>query len=161
MAEDRPLGVSETAPTPACPKCGRIRQPAAESCPRCGLVFALWKPESCSPIANLDDAGEGLWQDLQDHWDDADKHQAFLKHCLQAGTLAAAGRRYRDRLDAHPSDALAAQMQGQILAKATLGLEIYKTPPRQAVTRSKWFWVVVMTAMALGIAGGLFWRHLR
>jgi hypothetical protein len=161
MSDDRQVPDAETAAATACPKCGKKSQPATESCPRCGLVFALWKPDESLQIASLDGAGEEIWQDLQEHWDDSGKHQAFLKHCLQTGTLAAAGRRYRDRLDANPRDAMAAQMQGQILSKAALGLEICKTTPRQAVTRSKWFWVMVLTAMALGIAGGLFWRQLR
>jgi len=52
-------------------------------------------------------------------------------------------------------------MQAQILSKATLTLSINKSQPRQAVTRSRGFWAVVLLAMALGIAGGLFWRKLR
>ena len=102
-----------------------------------------------------------MWQEVQAEWNDSARHEEFLKHCLQTSTLAAAGRLYRERLDEQPGDALAAQMQSQILAKATLGLSINKTSRQEPVTRSRWFWLVVLTAMALGIAGGLFWRRLR
>lgn len=144
----------------ACPKCGRKRAPESESCPRCGLVFALWKAESSAPFVPLDSRGEELWRTIQDDWSNSGLHESFLKHCLQANTLAAAGRLYRERLDANPKDAVAAQMQSQVLAKAALGLSLNKSTPRSPVTRNRWFWFVVLTAMALGIAGGLFWRRL-
>jgi len=156
-----PASEPPTAPAPGCPKCGKNRSPGAESCPRCGLVFALWKDESSAPMVPLDSRGNELWQAVQTHWSDAARHEELLKHCLLTGTLAAAGRLYRERLDENPKDAVAVQMQAQILSKATLTLSINKSQPRQAVTRSRGFWAVVLLAMALGIAGGLFWRKLR
>lgn len=131
-----------------------------KACPRCGLVFALWKPEDGAAVIRLDAAGEELWRAVQANWNDSARHEAFLKHCLQTEALAAAGRLYRDRLDENPKDVLAAQMQSQVLAKASLGLSLNKSEPRTALTRTRWFWVVVLAAMALGIAAGLFWRRL-
>ena len=150
------------APEPiVCPKCGKTRNADDQSCARCGLTFALWKAETAPPTVGLDAKGAELWQSLQASWSDSALHEAFLKHCLQAGTLAAAGRLYRQWLDDHPKDAIATQMQSQVLAKAALGLSISKTQPREPVTRNRWFWVIVLTAMALGIAGGLLWRYIR
>lgn len=165
MTDKAPEGAPHEAPADAapgacCPKCGKRRAEAARACARCGLVFALWKPDDSAAPARLDEAGEALWRQLSGDWSDSARHEEFLKHCLQVGTLAAAGRLYRERLDQNPKDALAAQMQSQVLAKATLGLSLAKSQSRPAVTRSRWFWVVVLTAMALGIAGGLFWRRL-
>ncbi len=155
------VSAAQEPTAPACPKCGKKRTPETESCARCGLVFALWSPDSGVPAANLDDRGAELWGKIEGNWTDAALHEEFLRHCLQTGTLSAAGRLYREHLDEYPKDAIAAHMQNQVLSKAALGLSINKTQPRQAVTRNRWFWVVVLTAMALGIAGGLFWRHLR
>ena len=149
-----------TGPAQGCPKCGKKRLPEAEACPRCGLVFALWKEENSPALVPLDSRGDELWKEAQGHWSDSARHEEFLKHCLQAGTLAAAGRLYRERLDENPRDAVATQMQAQVLAKAALSLSIYKSQPRVAITRTRWFWVVVLFAMALGIAGGLFLRRL-
>ncbi len=145
----------------ACPKCGKKRVPASESCLRCGLVFALWRAEPGAAPVRLDSQGVELWQKVETNWSDAALHEDFLKHCLQTNTLAAAGRLYRERLDENPKDAVAAHMQSQVLAKAALGLSISKMQPREPVTRNWWFWVMVLTAMALGIAGGLFWRRFR
>ncbi|MBN2573327.1 MAG: zinc ribbon domain-containing protein [Deltaproteobacteria bacterium] len=145
----------------ACPKCGKPRLPEAQSCPRCGLVFALWREDNSVSVANLDNRGTELWQKIAGNWSDSGLHEEFLKHCLQTGTLAAAGRLYRERLDQDPKDTVAAHMQSQLLAKATLRLTVAKTQPREPVTRNRWFWVIVLSAMALGIAAGLFWRHLR
>ena len=145
----------------ACPKCGRKRSPEAESCPRCGLVFALWQADGSAAPVGLDSQGTELWQKILGNWSDSALHEEFLKHCLQTNTLAAAGRLYRERLDEDPKDGVATHMQRQILSKAALGLSLYKTQPREPVTRNRWFWVVVLTAMALGIAGGLFWRRFR
>jgi hypothetical protein len=102
-----------------------------------------------------------LWQKVEGNWNDSALHEEFVKHCLQTNTLAAAGRLYRERLDQYPKDAVAAHMQYQILSKAALGLSIHKTQVHEALTRNRWFWVTVLTAMALGIAGGLFWRRFR
>ena len=155
------MSSSDPASAPGCPKCGKKRAPELKSCPRCGLVFALWKEESTVPLALLDSRGTELWQEIQGHWSDATRHEELLKHCLQTGTLAAAGRLYRERLDEDPKDAVAAKMQAQILTKATLTLSLNKSQPREAVTRSRWFWAIVLLAMALGITGGLFWRKFR
>jgi hypothetical protein len=153
-------GLADTTAITACPKCGKKRSSNADACPRCGLVFALWKPGDGPTVACLDEGGEALWRKAQENWSDSRSHEAFLKHCLQTHTLAAAGRLYRERLDEDPKDVLAAQMQNQVLSKAALGLSLNKSQPRTAVTRTRWFWVIVLTAMALGIAGGLFWRRL-
>jgi hypothetical protein len=152
---------AQAAVPPTCPKCGRTRAPDAESCPRCGLVFALWREEGGVPVANLDERGAELWRSIENSWSETSLHEEFLKHCLQANTLAAAGRLYRERLDRDPKDAIATYMQGQLLTKATLGLSVHKSQPREAMTRSRWFWVAVLAAMALGIAAGLLWRRWR
>jgi hypothetical protein len=76
---------------------------------------------------------------------------------LQANLLPAAGRCYRDRLDRLPGDAMATKMQAEILAKATLGLLVQKRQPAEPVTRSKWFWVIILAAMALAIAAAFVW----
>jgi hypothetical protein len=152
---------AEATASQACPKCGRKCLPEAKSCPRCGLVFELWQAESSIPLASLDDIGAALWRKLEASWSDTALHEELLKHCLQTGSLAAAGRLYRDRLDQDPKDSIAAHMQGQVLAKAAVMLSVQRTQPRSSLVRNRWFWVIVLVAMALGIAAGLFWRRMR
>ena len=140
-----------------CPKCGNKRGSGAPACPRCGLRFALWRPSMADPRAHLTPAGLELWQQVEADWQDESRHQGFAKYCLQSNLLPAAGRCYRDRLDRFPGDAIATKMQAEILAKATLGLMVQKRQAAEPVTRSKWFWIIIVAAMALAIAAAFIW----
>lgn len=151
---------AEATTSPACPKCGKKRSPESQSCPRCGLVFDLWHADGSVPLASLDDPGTELWRKVEANWSDTAVHDDFIKHCLQTSSLAAAGRLYRERLDQDPKDSIAVHMQGQVLAKATVMLSVQRTQPRDSLVRNRWFWAIVLLAMALGIAAGLFWRQL-
>jgi hypothetical protein len=150
----------------ACPKCGRSRADGAEACPRCGLVFANWSPGDSTDdrpepggSTTLDGEGQRLWDGLVGSWDDDAGHDAFLKHCATAGCLAAAGRQYRKRLDRYPQDATAARMQARIVGMVAATL----APTRAAglpVSRSRWFWWVVMACGVGGAAAGMFLHRL-
>jgi hypothetical protein len=83
-------------------------------------------------------------------WTAVDRHDAFVKHCSAAGLLALAGRRYRERLATDPMDPVAGRMQARILAMATASLVPASAAPAP-VTRSTWFWVV----MVVGGVGGM------
>ena len=109
------------------------------------------------PRVQLTPAGQEQWQQVEANWQDLKRHEEFAKYCLQANLLPAAGRCYRDRLDRFPGDAIATKMQTEILAKATLGLMVQKRQPAEPVTRSKWFWVIILAAMALAIAAAFIW----
>jgi hypothetical protein len=154
MSESQTSTSSDSA---ACPKCGHKRASGAPACPRCGLRFALWQPSMADPRAQLTPAGRELWQQAEANWQDLNRHEAFTKYCLQENLLPAAGRCYRDRLNRFPGDAMATKMQAAILVKATLGLLVQKRQPAEPVTRSKWFWVIILAAMALAIAAAFVW----
>jgi hypothetical protein len=94
---------------------------------------------------------------VEANWQDLRRHEEFARYCLQANLLPAAGRCYRERLDRFPGDAIAIKMQKEILAKATLGLLVQRRQAAEPVTRSKWFWVIVLAAMALAIAAAFVW----
>jgi hypothetical protein len=141
-----------------CPKCGRKREPELAACPRCGLRFSLWRPNLTGPRTQLDARAQELWQAVEADWQDRSRHDEFAKYCLQSSLLPAAGRCYRDRLDRFPEDAIANQMQAEILAKATLSLMVQKQQrPPQPVTRSKWFGAIIVAAMALAIFAAFIW----
>lgn len=140
-----------------CPKCGHKRDKGVPACPRCGLRFALWRPSMADPRAQMTPQGQEMWQQVEANWQEESRHEEFAKYCLQSNLLPAAGRCYRDRLDRFPGDAIATKMQAEILAKATLGLLVQKRQAAEPVTRSKWFWVVILAAMALAIAAAFIW----
>ncbi len=141
---------------PACPKCGHARAPGGKACARCGLVFALWTPDKAAvALVPLDPRGDELWAGLAADWRNIARHDAFAKHCSLVGTLAAAGRCYRERLDAAPDDAVAQQMQARIVSMAMVQLPARAAQPPEPVTRSKWFWGVMFLVGVAGILGGL------
>jgi hypothetical protein len=155
------MSESETSASrdrPACPKCGHKRASGAQACPRCGLRFALWRPSQANLRALMTPAGEELWQRVEANWQDTGLHEEFAKYCLQSNLLPAAGRCYRDRLDRFPGDPIAGKMQAEILAKASLGMIVLKRQPTAVpFTRSKWFWVIILIAMAAAIASAFVW----
>ncbi len=150
---------SSAAQRQTCPKCGHARAPTGRACARCGLVYALWKPEAAvGVVANLDDAGEGLWESVISDWRSTPKHDAFVKHCSVTSTLGAAGRRYREHLDGAPGDPIALAMQARIVAMATVQLPAHAAQPPEPVTRSKWFWAVMALFALIGLLAGMVVR---
>lgn len=148
------------APDERCPKCSHRKASASqEACARCGLAFALWDPASTPRLVPLDDRAEALWKDAVSAWDNPTAHDAFLKHCSMAGLLPAAGRRYREKLDAHPHDLVAAQMQKRVLAMATALLGAPTQKPSAPFTRSAGFWLILLSALFLGIIGALMFKR--
>lgn len=139
-----------------CPKCSHKKNAAgAEACPRCGLVFALWKPDEAPKVVSLDEAAEALWAKAVADWANPAAHDAFLKHCSVMGMLSAAGRRYRERLDERPTDDVAQQMQKRVLSMATALLGAPAQKPPAPFTRSAGFWMVLLCALFVGIIAAL------
>jgi hypothetical protein len=142
-----------------CPKCHRRQgDETTQSCSRCGLVFAFWTPEKAAEVVKLDERAEGLWMQVRRSWKDVSKHDAFLKYCSMAGLLAAAGRCYRQRLDKHPDDEVAAAMQERIVAMATLSFARPTSAPKP-VTRSQWFWMILVIGVIAGVIASFVIRR--
>lgn len=142
---------------PACPKCGAPRRADAAACARCGLVYERWSPEGATSGAlALDERAEALWRAAAAAWEDPAGHDAFLKYCSTVGSLPAAGRKYRERLDRDPVDATAARMQQRVVAMAMATLPPPRVVPGEPITRKKWFWWVFFGAISLGAMAGMW-----
>jgi hypothetical protein len=135
----------------ACPKCQRRRDDeTTNACSRCGLIYSRWSPEKAAEVVKLDEQGNVLWNQVRRHWKDETKHDAFLKYCSMSGTLAAAGRCYRLRLDKNPDDPVAQAMQERIVAMATLSFA-RPSIPAKPVTRTQWFWLILVIGVIAGV----------
>lgn len=145
--------MSDAAAT--CPKCGAARKASADACPRCGLIYARWDPASAEMVRPLDEAAEAIWREVLSSWDEEPRHLVFLKHCAATGALAAAGRRYRDRLTADPADAMAQAMQRKVLAMAAAMLGPPPRPPARSFLSSRWFYVILAVGLLAGMVGGI------
>lgn len=137
-----------------CPKCGRVRGAGASACDRCGLIFSRWNAASSTATVPIDAQGEALWRDVLDDWSNTARHDAFVKHCSAQGSLASAGRRYREALDARPDDAVARRMQERVVGMATVVLTA-RAPAPAPVTRRRWFWALTGLSFVLGMVGAL------
>lgn len=149
---DSPKTVTETQGI-TCPKCQHARTESQHACVRCGLEFARWNPETADVVKPLDAEGEALWSAVSADWRNEERHLAFIQRCSLAGMLAAAGRRYRDRLLQNPGDDTALAMQKRILgmAQAMLGPNSAR-PSAGSILSNKWFWTIVLVSMVAGMA---------
>ncbi len=128
-------------PADACPKCGHPREGTASSCPRCGLVFALWKPPA-EPFADFPQLA-AAWQELAAEPVSGSGHDRFLEACFQQGALPDAARAYRTRLSAEP--AAAARLRQIELLSQMRFVPADKAPSR----RGRWIvWILFALALA-------------
>jgi PilZ domain len=155
----------EIAPPTECPKCGfrttsgpqtaEGEGPSggrAGACRRCGLIFASWTAEQAARRPRLDERGEVLWAEAVASWQTPETHQVFLEHCSLVGLLPVAGRLYRLRLDEDPADAVAEKMQARLLAMATAAFVPAAPGSSAPITRSFWFWALLLVVGAAGLA---------
>jgi predicted RNA-binding Zn-ribbon protein involved in translation (DUF1610 family) len=98
---------------PLCPKCGAPRVEATDACAKCGLVYALFKPETLA----LSPALEELWTAVEANWTDVGRHEAFLSACTASDQLTDAARRYRVRAEQTPGDALASRFRDEAASR--------------------------------------------
>ncbi|MFO7785520.1 MAG: hypothetical protein ACQET7_15430 [Thermodesulfobacteriota bacterium] len=107
-----------------CPKCLRAVRQGSESCPKCGLVFALWeKGIARIPGMTADDDYEDprasvLWRRVQEDPEDEANHEAFLTYCSESLRLDLAAARYQALLFQHPESSLGKTFRERIILLA-------------------------------------------
>lgn len=109
-------------------------------------------------IPPLDPTATALFAACEQAWEDDLRHDKFVKYCSAAGLLAAAALQYRRYLDQHPADPLAVKMQQRIVTMASLLLTTHHTLP-EAVTRSRWFLMLVALAAVGGAVAAILYRQ--
>lgn len=141
--------VRETAPVAGAETAGESPPPAvarAGEGPPAG-------PERETPTRDRPEGSswlDGEWTSLESRWDDPDAHRRLLDRAAALDDLAALGRRYKERLDAHPGDAMAARARDELLKRATARLLV--APSRPAASRVSGKNVLVAAAL-LTLAG--------
>ncbi len=113
-----------------CPKCLRAVRPGSESCPKCGLIFALWEkgiarmPGMTAEKGDEDPEIEALWQKIEEHPEDEANHEAFLIYCRESGSLDLAAARYQAFLFRNPES-----RQGRTFRERIILLAQFNRPP--------------------------------
>ncbi|HEY3451140.1 MAG TPA: hypothetical protein VGK67_32580 [Myxococcales bacterium] len=140
---------------PLCPKCGAARPEEAESCAKCGVVFALFKPENLALPGPLED----LWREIETHWTEAERHVAFLSACVSTDVLAEAVRRYRLRAEQLPGDALASRFRDEATARllATTELPLTSRADPGSKPGNSAAAVILMVLCAIALAAAILW----
>jgi hypothetical protein len=128
---------------PLCPKCGASRPAEHDSCARCGLVFALFKPETLA----LPDEVEQIWKRLEANWSDEAEHEAFVEVCARAEGLQEAARRYRLKAEQDPRDRIAERFRDRLVSRLMAMSTVPVREPR-AETGSRVHPVVVAALVA-------------
>jgi hypothetical protein len=132
--------------TSACPKCGAPRQ--GESCPKCGLVFALFDPARLD--VGVPEALKQLWTHVEAGWDDPARHALFVEQALAGGHGGFAAARYRQKGD----DPVARQQLERLAWRLEQILAAAATAPegRPGASGRRAIWLLVLL-MALAFAG--------
>jgi hypothetical protein len=123
-----------------CPKCASPRQGERQACARCGLVFARFNPDDFALPAPV----EAMWKDLNAHWSDLARHEAFLDACSLADLLTEAVRRYRFKAEENPADPVAARYRDQLIERL---MAVASLPSREAQGTAR------SPRRAIGVAG--------
>jgi len=95
----------------SCPKCGAART-GAESCPRCGLVFARFDASALD--ADVPEELKALWAHVEAGWDGRARHSLFTERAIALGCAAFAAARYRTRA---ADDPIAAEQLERLTAR--------------------------------------------
>jgi hypothetical protein len=144
-----------------CPKCG-LRQPRAEACRRCGLVFARWTGEARKEAAD----GEAalLWAACEVTWDDPARHDAFISYCNRSAQFSYAAGRYRAAQAARgpAAEPVASRSLERIEKLALSALQLSSRRELPVEAKLPYRNAVLMLAGALLlIVMGLLWALLR
>ncbi len=154
---DTRTGASEAA-TFQCPRCFREVRRRSESCPKCGLVFALWENGTVRvrgasrPTGDEDSRAETLWQEVEARPEDEARHEAFLAYCQEARCLDLAARRYQAFLQQNPGSRTGFLFRDRILLLAQFDSKP-TPPPKYHPPHASWLkWILGLGAAALLMA---------
>lgn len=130
----------------------------SESCPKCGLVLALWEqgrvllPGAPPGTGPEERQAEALWRNAEQDPENEARHEAFLIHCQKTGRLDLAAHRYQAFLHRHPDSRLARSFRDRIVLLAQYQPHSARRPRRYAPRRFSG----IKTVLILGLAA-LLW----
>jgi len=136
----------------SCPKCGSPRRDA-DSCPRCGVVFARF--DAAALDADVPEELKALWAHVEAGWDERARHALFVEQAIAAGEAAFAASRYRAR---GADDPIAAEQLGRITSRLeqVLAQSALSGGPRRdeaSGKRTAIYLLAVLLFLAVGAVG--------
>lgn len=128
-----------------CPKCIAARDPDAQSCRQCGLVYVNFRSEEVAPSTTLSQ----VFIAALERWEDPAAHDAVLDTAARGGELPAAGRLYRIRLAESPHDLVAQKARDEIVQRAASAADLLRTLEPRDLQTPRWQWVVAVIVAVL------------
>ncbi len=156
---DTPQTDTPEASTFPCPRCFREVRRRSESCPKCGLVFAVWEggaarvPGGFRRAGDEDPRAESLWREVEARPEDETRHEAFLAYCREARCLDLAAYRYQAFLLQNPGSRTGLLFRDRILLLAQFNSKT-TLPPKDRpphASRLKWVLGLGLAALLLGL----------
>ncbi len=129
-----------------CPKCGEPK--TADSCPKCGLVFARYRPAAFEAVPP---GLAELWDHVERHWDEAAAHAAFVERAFFLEQSGFAAHRYRTKGDDPTARAQTARIVSR-MEQALLASKTEPLPPRRSSRTA----LLALLFIAAATAAGLF-----
>lgn len=147
----------------SCPKCHFEYLGQQKECDSCGVIFEkFYKAQK-----DFDGAAseiQKLWNHVLEAYDQLNLHQDFIDACTKDKNLEFAAKKYRQVLEAIPSDDIAQAMQKQITALTTVieGAQLADQLPRVHKKTSKFnVTLIILFISGLVIGTGYLIHPLR
>jgi hypothetical protein len=136
----------------SCPKCGAPNE-GADSCPRCGVVFARF--DAAVLDSDVPEELKALWAHAEAGWSERARHALFTERAIAGGHAAFAASRYRAR---GSDDPIAAEQLGRItlrLEQALAQVSLSDGARRTAVSpnRAALFLLAILFFLVVGALG--------
>ena len=110
--------LKEIASSP-CPRCKGIYEKGAVECGTCGLIFSKMKKPGESVGISSPVVLETAWKNILENYGDEAIHLAFIEQCIDSKNVLFASQKYRQLLEANPSDQIAVKMRDKIIQKVS------------------------------------------
>lgn len=116
-----------------CPKCQFEYIGQQKECDSCGVIFEKYL-KAQKDFDGAESEIQTLWTNVLEAYDQILLHQEFVDACTKSKNLEFASKKYRQVLEANPTDDIAKSMQKQITALTTViqGAQIADQLPKSA-----------------------------
>ena len=121
-----------------CPNCQADYSPGDKECSACGVVFAKYQKAQWSSYVEASETLKVLWEKVILEYENEELHHQFIKACQKELNLEYASSKYGAIVHASPEDEIAQLMVQQIVAIASMPVEVPQNIEPMMVTRSLW-----------------------
>lgn len=134
-----------------CPKCNFEYIGQQTECDSCGVIFEKYH-KAQKDFDGAPEEIQKLWTSVLEAYDQVSLHQDFVDACTKSKHLEFAAKKYRQVLEANPTDDIAQAMQKQISALTTVieGAQVADQIPEKMNSRKSPKFNITLIILFLG-----------